>query len=189
MGGHEKLDDRARRKALEALRALGAELRQARLDHDLSQEEAARAAGISSSAWSRLELGKAIGASLPAISAALGVVGLDLSVRAFPGGRVQRTAGHGRLLERLRVRLARGVGWGTEVPFPNAGDRRAWDAMIGIDTVRVGVEAETRARDEQELERRLSLKRRDGGVDHVILLLANTRSNRLFVRGLGQALP
>ena len=72
------------------------------------------------------------------------------------------------------------------MPLPNPGDRRAWDAVIGIETVRVGVEAETRARDSQELERRLSLKRRDGGVDHVILLLANTRSNRLFVRGLGE---
>ena len=71
------------------------------------------------------------------------------------------------------------------MPLPNAGDRRAWDAVIGIARVRIGVEAETRARDEQELERRLSLKRRDGGVDHVILLLADTRSNRLFVRWVG----
>ena len=47
------------------------------------------------------------------------------------------------------------------------------------------MEAETRARDSQALERRLALKLRDGGVDHVILLLADTRNDRAFVRGLG----
>ena len=185
MGGHERADDRGRRRALEALRSIGGELRQARLDHDLSQAEAARACGISSSAWSRLELGQVPGASLPVLSAALAVVGLDLSVRTYPGGRVHRTAGHARLLERLRVELAPSAGWRTEVPFPNAGDRRAWDALIGIADVRIGVEAETRARDEQEIERRLALKRRDGRVYHVILLLANTQGNRLFVRAIG----
>ncbi len=51
--------------------------------------------------------------------------------------------------------------------------------------VRVGIEAETRVRDAQELQRRLSLKRRDGGVDHLILLLANTRHNRAFLRVAG----
>jgi transcriptional regulator with XRE-family HTH domain len=185
MGGLERADDRGRRMASRALRAIGAELRQARLDHDLSQAEAARACGISSSAWSRLELGEAPGVSVLTISAALSIVGLDLSLRAYPGGRVQRTAAHARLLERLHVRLPPEVGWRTEVPLPNPGDRRAWDALIDLRDPRIGVEAETRARDEQELERRLALKRRDGGVDHVLLLLANTRSNRLFVRGLG----
>ena len=48
--------------------------------------------------------------------------------------------------------------------------------------VRIGVEAETRARDSQDLQRRLNLKRRDGRVDHVILLLADTRHNRDFLR-------
>jgi hypothetical protein len=48
--------------------------------------------------------------------------------------------------------------------------------------VRIAVECETKPRDWQELDRRISLKRRDGGVDHVILVLANTRNNRTFVR-------
>jgi hypothetical protein len=47
---------------------------------------------------------------------------------------------------------------------------------------RIGVEAETRPRDGQELERRMALKRRDGGVDALILLLADTRSNRALVK-------
>ena len=76
----------------------------------------------------------------------------------------------------------------TEVPLPNPGDRRAWDAMIRLAQVRVGVEAETRARDAQELQRRLALKRRDGGVEHLILLLADTRHNRAFLRAAGESL-
>lgn len=41
---------------------------------------------------------------------------------------------------------------------------------------------ETRAVDWQALQRRIALKQRDGGVDHVILVLADTRNNRSFVR-------
>lgn len=75
------------------------------------------------------------------------------------------------------------------MPFPRPGDKRAWDALIRIVDVRVGVEAETRARDAQALQRRLGLKRRDGGVDHVILLLAGTRHNRSFLRAAGAGSP
>jgi hypothetical protein len=67
----------------------------------------------------------------------------------------------------------------TEVALPIDGDRRAWDAMIVGAGWRVGVEAETVLDDIQAVERRLALKRRDGDVDHVILLVADTRRNRL----------
>lgn len=40
------------------------------------------------------------------------------------------------------------------------------------------VEAETRLADGQALERRIALKIRDGGPGHVLLLVADTRSNR-----------
>ena len=60
--------------------------------------------------------------------------------------------------------------------------------MITVGRTRIGVEAETRPRDAQELQRRLALKRRDGGVDHMILLLSDTRSNRIFLRVAGSSL-
>jgi hypothetical protein len=47
---------------------------------------------------------------------------------------------------------------------------------------RFGVEAETAPRDGQALSRRLELKRRDGEVDGVILVLPNTRRARTFLR-------
>jgi hypothetical protein len=49
-------------------------------------------------------------------------------------------------------------------------------------------EAETRPHDWQALERHVSLKQRDGGVDHVLLVLGDTRHNRHLVRLAGPAL-
>jgi hypothetical protein len=66
------------------------------------------------------------------------------------------------------------------------GDLRAWDVVIRGRS-RQGawirpVEAETAPRDFQALERRLELKMRDSDVDAMILLLADTRHNRDFIR-------
>lgn len=46
----------------------------------------------------------------------------------------------------------------------------------------VQVEAETRLRDVQALDRKLALKIEDGSAERVILLLADTRTNRAAVR-------
>ena len=53
---------------------------------------------------------------------------------------------------------------------------------------RHGVEAETRPRDRQALERRLALKLRDGDVSSMSLLLLDSRHNRDFVRAHADAL-
>lgn len=50
------------------------------------------------------------------------------------------------------------------------------------------MDAETRIRDVQALERRTSLKGRDTGTDRVILLIADTRSNRAILSSLGRSL-
>jgi len=184
MAGHEKRADRADRAATRALADLGREIRLARLNHDLSQRTAAKAAGMSQTHWGRLERAEARAVPLPLLARACAVVGLDLHLRAYPAGAPVRDRAHVRLLEQLHARLS-GASWSTEVAFPNAGDRRAWDALIRIAAVRIGVEAETRARDAQELQRRLALKQRDGMVDHVILLLADTRHNRSFLAAAG----
>jgi hypothetical protein len=42
----------------------------------------------------------------------------------------------------------------------------------------IGIEAEMRLDDLQALERRIALKRRDSGIDIVILLIADTLGNR-----------
>jgi transcriptional regulator with XRE-family HTH domain len=186
MAGHERRVQRAAQQSTETLRELGREIRLARLSHDLSQATAARAAGLARASWGRIERGEADSLGVVDLARALAVVGLDLHVRAYPAGAVLRDEAHVRLLERLRRRLGDGAAWATEVPLPHPGDQRAWDAVIRVATIRIGVEAETRARDAQELQRRLGAKQRDGGVDHVILLLADTRHNRTFLRSVGE---
>ncbi len=164
---------------------MGREIEIARLNHDLSQAAAGRAMGISAASWSRLERGRTSYLPLVTLARALAVVGLDLHVRADPGGQPVRDWAHLQLLERLLSVLGSEARWRTEVPLPNPGDWRAWDAMIELHRLRIGVEAETRARDAQELQRRLTQKQRDGGVDRLILLLADTRHNRAFLRAVG----
>jgi hypothetical protein len=86
------------------------------------------------------------------------------------------------LLDRFRAQLHHSLRFRTEVPFPEHGDLRAWDAVVAGRGWRLGVEAETRPRDRQALERRLAMKLRDGEVDHLALLLLNSRHNREFLR-------
>ena len=110
------------------------------------------------------------------------VLGLELSLKAYPAGHPLRDAAHVALLDRLRARLSPRLTWRSEVPLANASDRRAWDACIWASGLVIGVEVETRIRDLQAIERRLALKKRDGAVASVLLLLADTRWNRSMVR-------
>ena len=122
-------------------------------------------------------------------------LGFELSLRFFAAGDPVRDAGHRAVLARLRGTCHPSLRLRTEVPLPRVGDQRAWDAMIDgfRPPIRCGVEAETRPTDEQALTRKLALKRRDGGVDRLILLLPDTRHNRAFIRsasaGLGAEFP
>lgn len=188
MTATERRIDRTARQTDRTLSRIGREIREARLEHDLSQRTAAQAARLAKSSWSRLERGVARNVPLGDLAKACTVVGLELGVRTFPGGEPVRDMPHLELLERFRAMLPPAAGWATEVPLPNPGDHRAWDALIRVARVRVGLEAETRGRDSQALQRKLALKRRDGHVDHVILLMADTRHNRSFLRAAGEGL-
>jgi transcriptional regulator with XRE-family HTH domain len=178
MATRENSIDRADRDAHRMLATIGREIREARSAGGLSQEVVGERVGISHAQVSRIERGVNGSASVRVLARLSQAVGLDLSVRAFPGGDPIRDGGQLRLLERLRRQVHRALGWRTEVPLPIAGDRRACDAVITGPGWVVAVEAETRLTDVQALARRLELKRRDGGVEHVILLVADTRTNR-----------
>ena len=158
------------------------ELHSGRLDRGLSGGDVARSAGISGAQYSRIERGLTKGLSIEQAAILLAAVGLELAVRTYPGGEPLRDAAHIALIERLRVRLHRSLRFRTEVTFPSPGDRRAWDAVIAGPNWRHGVEAETRPRDRQALERRLALKLVDSDVSSMTLLLLDSRHNRDFVR-------
>ena len=116
------------------------------------------------------------------------VLGLDLSVRVYPGSRPLRDSRHAGILARLQRHLHRSLGWGTEVPLPSVGDRRSFDGLIRGPGWRFAVEAELNPIDGQAMLRRLALKRRDGDVDGLILLLPDTRQTRWFRREYAELL-
>jgi transcriptional regulator with XRE-family HTH domain len=182
MGTTDRKVDRAERRGRQMVSDLGRDLREARVAAGLSQATVGRAAGLSRSRVSRIERGHVLRVPLLTLARVLGVVGLELSARAFAAGQPIRDRAHLDLLERLRSRLGPGVGWQVEVPLPIPGDQRTWDALIACTARRIGVEAEMRPTDLQALTRRVALKRRDGGVDCVVLLLADTRWNRAVIR-------
>ena len=178
---------RALRMAGEDLARVRFELARARRTAGLSQAEVARACGLSRAAMSRLETGANRRVTIEELARVGGAVALDVRIRTYPAGDPIRDAGQARLLERFRSRLGPGLTWSTEVPLPLPGDLRAWDAIVRSSTWRIGVEAETVIDDVQAVERRLALKRRDGEVDHVILLVSDTPRNRRAVAAAGAA--
>jgi hypothetical protein len=116
------------------------------------------------------------------LTTACAAVGLKFAGRPYLDGDPVRDAGHARLLERLHAEVPTRAPWRTEVPISNGGDARAWDAQLTLGGVVIAIEAEMRLADIQALDRRIALKRRDSGVDLVILLVADTVGNR---RALG----
>jgi transcriptional regulator with XRE-family HTH domain len=161
---------------------MGLETRSTRLDRGLSLAEAGKAMGRSGSWVSRAERGLSTTVTVVELARFCAVLGLDLSLRTYPGGAPVRDAAHIALLASFRAHLHASLGWAAEVPLPGAGDSRAWDGLVRGSGWRYGVEAETKPRDVQAVVRRLLLKVRDGAVDGVFLVLPDTRHVRAFLQ-------
>jgi hypothetical protein len=179
MSTRERPADRGRRRADEAFRLLGREERTARIGAGLSLRVVAAATATSHQQLLRFERGALDHVSIRDVGAWCATVGLDLVLRAFPAGDPIRDAGQQQLLDRFRPAVHASLKCRTEVTLPIRGDLRAWDMLIDGPGWRIAVEAETVLGDLQALERRLHRKQRDGGVDVLILLAADTRRNRL----------
>ena len=188
MVAKQRTVDRGTLRGRALISTVGAEIRLARQRAGLSLDVVARAAGISGVEVSRIERARAEWVSLLTLARLCSIVGLDLAARAYPGSSPLRDARHHRVLRRFHERIHPALGWALEVPLPNPGDQRAWDALIRGDGWRYGVECEMNPVDGQAALRRLTLKQRDGMVDGVILLLPDTRQTRLFKREFAAAL-
>ncbi|CAN5822851.1 hypothetical protein BH24CHL5_BH24CHL5_10030 [soil metagenome] len=116
------------------------------------------------------------------------VLGLELSAGLHPLGDPIRDKGHVALLNRFRAVLSPDFRVVAEAPLPMPGDKRSWDLLLRIDSIVIGVEAETRLRDLQWLTRRIRERQRDGAVDHIILVLAESAINRRLLPDLAQML-
>ena len=182
MPATDRLRARISERVDRVLSGLGRELRAARLSRGLSQRIVAHAAGISQGQLSHVERGTYPTAPLSTFLAVAAALGLELSVRAFPAGEPIRDKAHAALLDRFRKAVGEAWQWAAEVPLPIPGDRRAWDRTMRRPQLLIGVEAETRPTDMQELQRRLALKKRDGQVDRLLLVLADTDWCRRVIR-------
>jgi transcriptional regulator with XRE-family HTH domain len=180
---------RATHRVRDSLRALVADIREARLAAGLSQQAVANAIGISRSQLSRIEHGIKTDVSIILAGRLAGAVGLDLSIRAYAGAMRIRDQVQLLLLARAQARLGHSWRWRLEVVLPMPGDQRAWDAAAThkVSGVRIWVEAESRIHDVQALLRRIELKRRDSHADRVVLLVNDTRANRDALRDAAAA--
>lgn len=185
MATRERPSDRGKRRGERLLFEILDEARRARLASGLTQDDVGRALGISAGRVSLMERGRYANVPFVVIAQFLSVTGLELSARAFPVGGGLRDVAQIQLLDRLRAHASPNIHWQTEVPIPIRGDLRAWDAVLRIGAVAVGVEAETRLRDFQAVDRRTMLKARDSGMAFTILLIAATRTNRVILREAG----
>lgn len=177
----DRARDRGRRQGRKLLRELGNELREARLAAGLSQRHVAQAAGLNQSRVSRTERVQRLPPRVDELAAHCAVLGLQLSLKAYPDASPVRDIAQLRLLERFRPRVGAPFRWRSEVLIGGAGDLRAWDVRLD-GPGSIGIDAETRLHDIQALQRRMEAKWRDSGVDRVVLLVAGTRHNRRVMR-------
>ena len=185
MATAERRYQRARRRAQTTLTDVAREIRDARLMAGTSQAAVAKAARISRSNVSRIEAGKMAHLSIAEAVILADAVGLDLSVKAYPGRSPTRDAGHATKLLDFLAHVAQPLRFSLEVALPAREDvieQRAWDAMIFSPEGDIGIELEMRLYDLQAQARRILLKWRDGGSDRLLLLIANTASNRAVLR-------
>jgi transcriptional regulator with XRE-family HTH domain len=156
----------------------GAEIRMAREGAGVSLRDAAVAVGLGYRTFARIERAELRAVTVEQLCLACAAVGLEFNGRPYPWGDPIRDAAHVRLLGRLRACLPEGSPWRLELPVAIPGDMRAVDAVTRLRGTLIGIEAETRIRDVQALVRRALLKKRDAGLDVLVLLVADTRANR-----------
>jgi transcriptional regulator with XRE-family HTH domain len=180
MTSREHPQRRAALRARHLLLELGLELREARLSQGRTLVEVARAAGISRSQLSRVELAESPTVSFLTFVTLAVVLGMDFHARLYAGQRRLRDGPQLALLRALRDYLGPDWVWRYEA-LVATGDQRAWDARAThVSTgLTIVIEAETRIRDVQALVRRIELKRSAAGAPRVVLLVAGTRTNRL----------
>ena len=169
------------RRGERLLNIYGEEVRHARLALGLSQTQVVVVARMSQAKLSRIEAGALRSLSFIDAARVAKAVGLDLSVKAYPSERRPRDAGQMRRLVALLSYVSAPLRFRTEVPLPSDGpfpDQRAWDALIDGDGEETAVELEVSLYDIQAQTRRIFLKQRDGKPDHLLIVVADTRSNR-----------
>jgi transcriptional regulator with XRE-family HTH domain len=177
--------ERAGRWGRRAIADIGREFRDQRLTLGLTQAFVAAESGISRPRYTKVEAGTVATLTILEVFRVSAVLGLDPSLKVYPGGAPLRDGAHAERLGQILGHAARPLVHRREVPLPAAEghlERRAWDADLRGRGERTTIELEMRLHDAQAQERRLALKRRDDHADHFLLLVADTRTNRQVLR-------
>jgi transcriptional regulator with XRE-family HTH domain len=182
MSAKERRMDRAGRISRRALVTIGSEVRTARRVLGASQDAVGVACGLSGAEIGRIERAQAPWLSVENACRVFAAVGLDLSVRGFAAAGLIRDSIHDQLLTKLETMIGPVFRPRREWPIPIPGDPRAIDLVLYGLARLIAVEAETFLDDLQNLQRRLELKRRDSGIERMILLIRDTERNRDIVR-------
>jgi len=181
MAGKETRLETGRQRAASAVASILSQLRTARLTSNLSQAAIAAQLGWSQTRYSLFER-NVREVTVADVSLVASILGLKLTFDVFRIDEGVRDAGSQRLIERFLAMLASVWLQTREAPFPHLGDLRSWDVLIRLGRdYRVGVEAETRLRDIQELVRRIRQRELHGGADHIIVILSDSQHNRRYV--------
>lgn len=150
----------------------------------MTQRETALRIGKSASYVSRVEHGRIAGVKVTDLVRHAAVVGLKPWFRLFPAVRRPLDAPQLATLHRFRARMSAAWVVAVEVPIPIAGDLRAADAVISVPGCRCLVEVITRLADWQAQVRAARLKHRDLGTDRLLILIADTTTNRRQLRSV-----
>ena len=181
--------ERGRRRGRAVVARMMSELVATRQVLNVSQRAVARELRRSQTALVRLErLSNIDRISFVDVAEVASILGLELGAALHVLGDPLRDRGHQALIARFRGLLTATIRVIAEVPLPNVGDRRTWDLVLRCAGQVVGVEAETRVRDIQALVRRMRERERDGGVDEIVLVLAESAVNRRLLPQLLEAL-
>ena len=167
---------------------MGAEFRERRLELGISQEIVAGACRFSRPRYAWIEAGKVLSLTIVEVDRIAAVLGLDASIRVFPGGVAIRDAAHSGRLARFLAQCRSPLRYRLEVALPGAErrwERRAWDAMLFGGGERTAIELEMRPMDVQAVRRRHELKRRDDPAERFVMLVADTRHNRRVLAEFG----
>jgi transcriptional regulator with XRE-family HTH domain len=169
-----------------------AEIRTSRNVAGLTHLEIAQALGIDRSIITRLEHGGSNDLGVIRLSEIASVLGYEVSVGLHPIGDPVRDKGQLACGRRFGALLSDRWRATDETPLPGAGDQRAWDKLLRLDDPKprylVGVDIESRIIDVQALVRRTRGRERDGHVDHILIVLADTAHNRRISEALRAAL-
>ena len=170
------------------MRELSTSVRGAREAAGLSQRDVGNALGVSRAQIGRYERGEPPLLDVRQAARLMRILGHDRVLSIYPAGGPLRDAAHLKLLHRFLALLHPRLPRQLEAPIPLPRDQRAWDVLLDFGVARAGVAVETRLRDWQALLRREQLKARDGGVERLLLVVADTHANRRAIREAGEML-